>query len=235
MKSAFGLPKKREEVVKVLQTAFTEGNLEEYDYENRLTKAYEAKSLDELKEVIYDFPPQISSSIFPQEREVRGFAPSQPAHQNQFLQRESSNRIHKVVMSDQSYPLPMITNKVERFSNLLGTLRIKAHNAQIQSDNCQINVDCWLGNTKIDLRNPELAGKEVHIYVNGGLGEVNIFVPPGTHVSRPIQLILGEFSHRKKNAILHLFDRNKNIDQDGWAFHLIIHGNFVMGSVRVRY
>ena len=55
-KSTFGLPKKREQVINLLQQAYIEQNLEEDDYEQRLTKAMAADSLETLQEVIADFP-----------------------------------------------------------------------------------------------------------------------------------------------------------------------------------
>ncbi len=230
---AYGLPKKREEVVKTLEQAYLEGNLDETSYEQRLTLAYEAKTVEELKEVLYDFPQQIKLGIFPEKKQSVETSHSQ--FTTEYRPKEMLGQAHKVIMSEQTYPLSVITNRAERFTILLGNIKIKAENAQVQGDTCQINVDCWLGNTKINLKNPELAGKEVHLHIHGGLGEVNIYVPPGTSVSRPIQLILGEYSHRKKNILMHLFDKNKNVDEEGWAFHLVIHGSFVMGSVRVRY
>lgn len=49
MKTAYGLPKKREEVANILQAAYSEGNLDEAEYERRLEEVYAAESIEELK------------------------------------------------------------------------------------------------------------------------------------------------------------------------------------------
>jgi|GEM_PF-2355522 len=234
MESAYGLPKKREAVVKALQNAYTEGNLEETEYENRLTTAYDAKTIADLKEVIYDFPAFIQAEIFP----VKG-SPRTAKINTNFSNRQPSipttTNVHRVVMQEDNYPIAVFTERMERFSNLLGTLKILAGNAQIQTDSCHIHLDCWLGNTKLNLVNPELAGKEVHLYIHGGLGEVKILVPPGTQISRRINLFLGEFTHRKRMNLMGMFKKEKQPTENDFSFHLVIHGSFALGSVHVRY
>jgi predicted membrane protein len=138
-------------------------------------------------------------------------------------------------MSEQSYPVSHFSQRGERFSNFFGTLRIAANNAQIQTDICKMRVECWFGNTEINLLNPELAGREVHLYINGGLSEVKIQVPPGTKVSRPVQVILGEFSFKKKTNLLGFFTKEKEPENTDMAFHLIIYGSVALSNISVRY
>lgn len=234
MESAYGLPKKREAVVKALQNAYTEGNLEEMEYENRLSTAYEAKTIAALKEVIYDFPAFIQAEIFPAKGSTRntkittGFSdrhPSMPTNTN----------VRRVLFNEDALSVAVITEKMERFSVLMGSVKILAENSQIQTNTPHFHIDCWLGNAQFNLVNPELAGKEVHLYIHGGLSEVKIFVPPGTQISRRISIVLGEFTHKKRMNLMGIFKKSKQPIDNNLSFHLIIHGSFVLGSVHVRY
>lgn len=52
----FGLPKMREKVIDMLGNAYSSNDLDIEEYEKRLAIAHNSQSVDELKNVIYDFP-----------------------------------------------------------------------------------------------------------------------------------------------------------------------------------
>jgi len=64
MKTTYGLDKKREAVLEALKEAFTEQNLDEQTYEERVSSALQASSVEELSEVLFDFPQHITAKIF---------------------------------------------------------------------------------------------------------------------------------------------------------------------------
>ncbi len=72
-RTVFGLPKKREQVLNLLQEAFANNDLEVDDYEKRLDVAHNAKSLEELQFAVYDFP-QVQT-LFPQQTANTGTRP----------------------------------------------------------------------------------------------------------------------------------------------------------------
>ncbi len=65
MKTTYGLPAKREEVIDTLNTAFAEQNLDDEEYENRVKEALNAKCIEELELVVFDFPREIKDKLFP--------------------------------------------------------------------------------------------------------------------------------------------------------------------------
>lgn len=83
--TAFGLPKKREQVITILGDAFAENNLEVDEYERRLEIAHNAKSLEALRNAIHDFP-QVNTvlPIASQKQATSPFTPS-PEEPSRFI------------------------------------------------------------------------------------------------------------------------------------------------------
>ncbi len=52
----FGVPKTRERVLEALSAAYIDQQLETDEYEKRIELAYQARTLDELEQTVYDFP-----------------------------------------------------------------------------------------------------------------------------------------------------------------------------------
>lgn len=57
----FGLEKKRKQVIEMLSKAFINNDLDAHAYAKRVEAAIQATSIEELEDVIYDFPDQYSS------------------------------------------------------------------------------------------------------------------------------------------------------------------------------
>lgn len=232
MKTAYGLPKKREEVSNILQAAFSEGNLDENEYEKRLDAVYEAKSMEDLKKVLADFPQHIQARLFP-EVMSRPVTDSAPAPRQPYRSPREIVPI-KVLMGDQHYPVPTLTTEDLYASNFLGTQKIDASHAVIQANQISIHVECLMGSTEINLHNPNLAGKQVDLYIHGALGEIKIFVPKGVQVTRSIQVFMGEFKFKKKNwNPINLFKSAPNVPEQDIVFTLHVHGSFFLGSVNI--
>lgn len=59
----YGVPKIRKKVIDMLNSAFSTGDLELEEYERRIELAEKAKTINQLEEIIKDFPEELNKSI----------------------------------------------------------------------------------------------------------------------------------------------------------------------------
>lgn len=231
MKAAYGLPKKREEVINLLQEAYTGGNLEDAEYERRLEAVYKAANLEELQQQLFDFPEDVKRRAFPPE------APERPQRRPPFTFQEPHTGVGaplKVLMSSQKFSVQHVDAVPVRTSNILGSQQIDLRGARVAASHVVIYVECILGETKINLHNPDLEGKQVELRVNGTLGEVKIYVPQGVQVRRPVQMLASEFSHKqRKNKLMKFLAGNSHEPEPETPFLLTITGSFLLGNIKV--
>lgn len=232
MNSSYGLPEKREAVIQILQDAFVAGKLDDYDYEERVSKAIAATSLEEIRSLISDFPTNIQNRIFP------SGSKSVPTLD---LRRSPSTRTRsesfepiRGVMSDQVNRLGVI-DKVS-ISSIMSKQLVDFSHAEIISEESTIRAEAIMSDLTIDLRNEFLKNTTVILKLSGVMCDIRILVPKGVQTEREMSLYLGEFSHKnKKRGLLKKINFGKKAPEVELhaPFYLILKGSVFMGSVRL--
>ncbi|PWJ36112.1 uncharacterized protein DUF1707 [Sediminitomix flava] len=240
-KTSFGLPKKREEVIGLLQKAYTDNDLEETEYEDRLQKAYEASCLEDLEKVIHDFPNR--HTVFATQSAPHFSAPKTAAR-NANLPDTKTPQHMTAILGEQklnvrkSYftPLNVLT--------VLGEHRLNCQDMVPKANLIPFSVKTVLGDTRIDLRNPQFHGKTIHIAITNLLGETKILVPKGAVIQNMTNTILGDYSEKHKNnsnlikKIYKSITNEPEIPQEelqGVEFTVVLRGTCLLGNVSVAY
>lgn len=251
MKTTYGLPAKREEVIDVLNTAFAEQNLDDEEYENRVKEALNAKCIEELELVVFDFPKEIKNQLFPnssknlatQKSDFPPAAFSSSSNPATRLGSELSNlfpaRSVKAIFTTEKELVPVLTEKSVHFQAVFGTQKIDFRNCRFEGKRFRIDVDSILSTTVLDLRSQDLAGKHIDIFIKGALNEIKIYIPAGGTVQKNTNLILGEYSIKdKKNGFMSQVNKflgNETSEKEPIAFTITLHGNSFLGAVKVIY
>jgi len=229
MKTSYGLPKKREEVIAELQNAFVNQNLDDIEYENRLSEALAAKSMEELEVIVFDFPAEIKHTLFP--KELVAQAP-QPTH----LLPAQGNETYRVFFGEDKRQVPQLGNQPLGFMAIFSSQKLDFRQSQLQGNQFKMHVECILGETVVDLRNEDLTGKHFDIWVGGGLGTIKILVPRGGVIKNEAQFIGGEFNLKdKRKSWLNRLTGNRAEEAPQMSFTLTLHGNYWLGNVEVVY
>lgn len=236
MGTTYGLPKKRDEVLEVLKEAFIERNLDEQEYERRMSDAIDAKSLEELETLLFDFPYEIRSKIFvgsalQRKEETRPFTPNSAPRSVSYEPGAAASR---AILSGMKQVPGHIGHQQVKFVTILGDQRVDFRIAHVDSDTIFIKVDNILGKTVIDLRNREFYGREVVLELSGGLGEVQVLIPRGTRVDKSVQLILGstKFLDRGRTWFNRLIGKQE-APQEDITFLLRITGIYWLGDIKL--
>jgi len=230
MKTIYGLPKKREEVIVVLQEAFSNQNLDDTEYESRLNEALAAKSIEDLEMVVFDFPAEIKNKLFPKE------AAAVQETQLSNLPSMQSNDNYRVIFGEDKRQVPQIGAQAINFLSILSSQMVDLRKSVLQGNRFKIYVECLLGKTVIDLRNEDLSGKEIDIWIGGGLGEIEILVPQGGTIKKEAQFFGGNFTMKdKRKSWLNRLMGKQNTEAQSVFFTLTLHGNYWLGNVSVIY
>ncbi|WP_338815363.1 LiaF domain-containing protein [Bernardetia sp. Wsw4-3y2] len=248
MKTTYGLPAKREELIDVLNTAFAEQNLDDEEYENRVKEALNAKCIEELEVIVFDFPKEIKNKLFPtslttQKSDFPPAAFSSSTHSTTRSRSDLANlfpaRSIKAIFTTDKELVPVLTEQSVHFQAVFGTQKIDFRNCRFEGQRFRIDVDSIFSNTTLDLRNQDLAGKHIDIFIKGALNEIKIYIPNGGTVQKNTNLILGEYSIKdKKNGFMSQVNKflgNEQAENKAIAFTITLHGNTFMGSVKVIY
>jgi hypothetical protein len=222
MPTTYGLPKKREEVLNLLQQAFVDQNLEEQDYEQRLGKALSAKSIEELNEVIADFP----------ERERKPIQTPQRSNAEVFTSLGKGSNFSAVLSKQTSWLDQKVSNPIKSFV-LMGEQNLSLAEADVEGKVLSIESQCFMGSLHLDLRAHKFEGKHVLIDLTLVMGEVRIRLPKGCIVENQISPILGEVSHSQqklKRWISSLFSK-QSMESRPISLKVSLLGFVTMGSV----
>lgn len=230
MKTTYGLPKKREQVIEALEQAFAQQNLDDTEYELRLNEAHDAKSVEDLQAVIYDFPADIRRRIFPPNHSTT----AEPSHS----QTPASQQDYRVFMSSPSRKIrPLqLGEQPLAFSSILGKQQADFRLTLIQAQVIHLEIECILGETVLDLRNENLHGVRLNISINGVLGTVRLLLPRGADIDQQLDLMGSELKIKDKKR--GWFQRI--IGQDQPQPELIgcvvtLTGSFWLGQVKIMY
>lgn len=230
--TTYGLPNKREAVIKQLNLAYSEQNLEEEEFESRLKEATNAQSIEELKLVIFDFPIAIQDSIFPKETIVpaKVQAPSSP------VVPSPRNKFQSILGND-SRSIPTLSQNMSKFSAILSEQKLDFRLSQIVGDDLYVHCEAILSSVTVDLRNENLEGKTLHIHVTGSLGEIKLLIPRGAAIQKSIHSVMGEFKVQDKNRswIKRITGLGKQEEPEKDRFTVNITGTYWLGNIKLVY
>lgn len=254
MKTTYGLPDKREKVIDALNTAFAEQNLEEHEYENRVKEALNAKSIEELEVVLFDFPRDIKAKLFPKTpslssptQQKTDFPPaafSFPANTTTHYDKTPSfsypsSQVTRTLFTNEKQLVAALDNNKTSFQAIFGNQKIDFRSCQFYSNHLKIDVESIFSETVIDLRNQDLHGKHIDIFVRGALNEIKIYIPRGGVVQKKTQIILGDYSLKdKKKGFLGQINKflgNQEQENEAISFSVTIHGGIFLGNIKVVY
>ncbi len=176
---AFGVPRRREEIIALLKEAYTHNDLEQLELERRLELAEEARTIEELEALIADFPSPISAA------DARPTAMPNPA---------------AAIDMDLEGQISALDGMVAptRFT-LLGDQHIAITPAEPRV----LATACVIGDTKVDLRALSGMPGAFLLKVVKLFGDTKIVVSKGTQVHvRQFSLIGDQRRGRKGDGLL---------------------------------
>ncbi len=236
MKTTYGLPKKREEVIQELQTAFANQNLDDTEYESRLNEALAAKSIEDLEVIVFDFPLEIKRKLFPKMEATTTSQVITPSESSSPSPSSQSVNSYRVIMGDDKRQILQLDASTQHFITILGNQKIDLRKSSLQGNKLKISVECLLGSTIIDLRNEKLEGKSIDIWVGGILGDIKIFVPKGGSILREAQMFGGNITVKdKRKNWLSMLTGSHREEEPPTSFILTIRGSYWLGNVEIAY
>lgn len=234
--SQFGLPKKRKQTLDILEKAFTDGNLDPHDYENRLDMVMQANSIDELEGVLSDFPTHYTKAIS-KINSSNVIAPEKTAPQDY-------DKLSLNILGGKHLVIDDVSKSCSRIFTIVGEQKLTFNDPQLEGAKADYEIVTVVGETSIDLRNRCLEGAEIKLRMTKIVGEVNIKVLPGTIVEDRTKKFLSEYTHSLKSKswarkITNAFNTNKEnqvttIETDKVNCHLILEGISVLGALNIK-
>ena len=185
----FGLPKYREKVINAISEAYANNDLDVEEYERRLDIAHDAKSIEDLRNSVYDFP-QINSLL------------PVPKSNNNTTESQSQQKSYPPFRSAPyaASPAENIRKTFDEvdFFNLIGDKKL--YSSEITKPN--IKIVTGIGDTLIDLR--DVAHKFTNIRVESicVIGNVRIRVPHNAKVKRNVTIIIGNTKQKQIGSSL---------------------------------
>ncbi|MEH0155217.1 LiaF domain-containing protein [Limibacter armeniacum] len=244
-KTVYGLPRKKEEVISLLQEAYASNNLDEAEYEKRLSMAYESKSIEELREVIYDFPQR--DRFFPFQEQ---YEPKQTTSYRGVKRKEvnlfSAPNTHFSLLGNQyvdgqsmdAGPLNVIT--------VLGENNVNLKNVAAENKLKDVYISCILGNTVIDLRNYNFQGRLIELELKSLIGNVTLLLPEGVRIKNKMLHLIGNINRSVIKKGMKWFKRHHGMklpvsDEEATDnhfycdFELKLRGFSLIGNVDILY
>ena len=171
----FGVPKRREEIVKLLTDAYAGDDLEQRDFEQRLERAEQARTIEELDAIVDDFPPEV----------VRGEVGRPSA-------TDPAVGLSGKALDAEVQRLDAI--EVSSRVGIFGDKRVIAR----PSDERVVQFAVLFGDTVVDLRQLAGTGGAYLVKISTGFGDTRVIVPPGTDVQARHVSVIGDQRHKKK-------------------------------------
>jgi hypothetical protein len=225
METKFGLPKKKEALLDLLQQSYAEGNLTDQDYEDRISKVHGAKSIETLKGIVSDFPSIEVAKLFPVKNNYR---PNEKrVATSGYVEYQT-----KTILGNKSIVVPELSNQTHGYQNILGTTKLELAKSAVSSEVIELKAQDILGTTTIDLRNKDLAGKEVNIHISCTLGTVKILLPKGVAIRNNLNNFGSTFLDRKSNKSWWPF-LQKTEEAPEIPFTLNLNGNVFLATVNM--
>ncbi|WP_250631401.1 DUF1707 SHOCT-like domain-containing protein [Rhodoflexus caldus] len=234
-KTIYGLPKKMEEVIQALQTAFAEQNLDEREYERRLQEAMKAECIEDLEPVLSDFPKAIRHKIFPPAQQQPQFVQETP-YDYPANSSQMPNGMLQTIFNNDKQEIAVLDERPVKCTALFGTQKIDFRTAQVVGNQFRIHIESYFSETTIDLRNEAIAGKHLDIVITGGLSAVKILLPPVPTIQRAVQLVLSEFQvkDKRRSWLDRLTGKPAPLSNESPCI-VQVRGNFFLGEIQVQY
>ena len=233
MKTTYGLPLLREKTLDALKTAFVNNHLEEKEYESRVKQALEAQYVEDLRATLYDFPKEIKESIFSENVPAKKSTESEiPA----FVPNPDTRDVYKTILSEKKSEILRIEGNSVRFTSLLAEQDVDLRKCDFNGERLRFDISCVLGSTIIDLRNENLEGKHIDIYIDATFGSVKIFIPSGGYVNNALNTYLGDFSMRNKGKswLNKVLGKNEETPKET-RFTLSVYGTCTLSEVVIVF
>lgn len=180
--TTYGLPKLREKIINLLETAYVGNEIDTHDYENRLDLVHEAQSVEELKLVIHDFPQR--DAIFPAKN-----SPKQKPAYSQQLPSPVQGFIKSLESADAM--------------TIIGDCHLSS--ADMTKPNAKVLRG--IGDTVIDLRDVGHKFSNIRIESYSLIGDVRVLVPVNAKVKRKMFILIGEKTQRIRSKAQSFFDK----------------------------
>ncbi|MCC5945763.1 MAG: DUF1707 and DUF2154 domain-containing protein [Bernardetiaceae bacterium] len=236
-KTVYGLPKKREEVLEALQTAYSSENLDIQAYEQRLQEAMEAESVEDLALVIYDFPTEIKHAIFLPLEEKENLYAVQNSESIREVAQISPIKQKRTILSTEKLKIQNLA-ETSSFYALLSTQKINIRECRLpNAKTWHIHVNNLLSTVVLDLRNEALDGKHIIIHVEGALGNINILLPCEGVINKEAEMIAGTYTIKDKKMrwINYFSAKDSNKERSFQNFTLTIKGRYWLGDIKISY
>ncbi|AZQ61404.1 DUF1707 domain-containing protein [Flammeovirga pectinis] len=191
--SQFGLPKKRQKALDLLQKAFSDGDLDENDYENRLELAMKADSGEALKLVFSDFPDQYVHQI------TSSKVVGKPVTATKLVVHQNVDKLSLNILGGKNTVIHRLSEVPSRFFTIVGEQKISFSSEELTNAEASFEIVTVVGETKIDLRAHCLEGAVLNLRLTKVLGEVNIKVARGTRVVDQTKKVLSEYKYGLKS------------------------------------
>lgn len=236
MKTTYGLPKKMEEVIQALQTAFSEQNLDEREYERRLQEAMKAECIEDLEPVLSDFPKAIRHKIFPPAQQQPQFVQEVAYERNVTYQSMQQATPLQTIFNSDKQEMAVLDDRPVKCTALFGTQKIDFRTAQVVGNQFNIRIESYFSETIIDLRNEAIAGKHLDIFITGGLSAVKILLPPIPTIHRAVQLMMSEFQvkDKRRSWLDKLTGKPAPLSTEA-PYTVHVRGSFFLGEIQVQY
>lgn len=226
MKTTYGLPILREKVLDALKSAFVSNLLDEKEYENRVSQALQADSVESLRAVLHDFPKNELYRIFEQKEAI--------VVKNEDLPETSSNiSTFNSSFSERKQEISLI-NGVNKIKSFFTEFETDFRRAAVAANLVKIEASSHFSSLIIDLRNENLQGKRVEIRIDCSLGNVRIFLPKGCKIQNNLNSSFGSFVMRnKKKSWISRFLNEQDTPAPEVEFSLTIYGSCFLGEVEI--
>lgn len=171
---SYGVPARRSRILELLSDAYARDDLDEPEFERRVERAHSARTIEELDQLVADFPEEIVNAS--PSRGPKNLAP---------LSREEVNR-----EVDRLDDVPAPTRM-----SVIGDNRVELY----PEDDRVVRCVSIIGDSRIDLRN--LAGESgvVLVKVAAAIGDTCVVVPRGTPVDIRLVGLIGEHKRSRRN------------------------------------
>jgi hypothetical protein len=171
---AYGVPAERARIVEVLTDAYARDDLEQAEFERRVERAEEARTIEELEELVADFPEHVRTA-----RGVRPTTTGMPRLSGAALEAEVAR------LDGLSAPTTF---------NLLGDKRVVLR----REDPRVVRAVSIIGDCDVDLRGLAGEGGVVLVKVVALVGDTKIVVPRGTPVEVRLVGVIGDEERRRR-------------------------------------
>lgn len=185
-KSTFGVPKLREKILDALSQAYVNNLLDTEEYEKRVEGAHQSKTVEELAELVHDFPDKNG---------IIGSFTQQPA-QTPPRSGERTTTYSRPEMSQPTMPPPSGNRELKGLT-IIGNKYLMAR----ECANSPGFAFTGIGDLVLDLRDIK-PGQVVDMTHISLIGDLKVLLPEGVSVEQNYLILIGEIKRRfrrKKN------------------------------------